>query len=61
MVAADFTAAQWRTSSYSSDAGHCVEVALTDHAVGVRDSKAPASGALVLPTRAWRGFLDALR
>lgn len=53
----DLSNAQWRKSSYSSGSGSngdCVEVALASPAVAVRDSKAPAAGALILPADAWR-------
>ncbi|MDV6010894.1 DUF397 domain-containing protein [Haloechinothrix sp. LS1_15] len=60
MSAAGVTTARWRKSGYSSDSLSCVEVALSERVVGVRDSKAPGNGTLVVPTGAWRGFLDAL-
>jgi hypothetical protein len=56
----DLTAAQWRKSSYSTGEGQngdCVEVALATQTVAVRDSKAPDSGALVIPANAWVAFL----
>jgi hypothetical protein len=56
----DLTNAQWRKSSYSTgegENGNCVEVALAPESVAVRDSKAPSSGALVLPAPAWAAFL----
>jgi hypothetical protein len=53
--------AVWRKSSHSSggNQGDCVEVAVSEVIVGVRDSKAQAAGALVFPRTAWRKFLDA--
>jgi hypothetical protein len=43
----------WRKSSFSTDNGDCVEVAvLPDGQVAVRDSKKPSAGHLVLPHRA---------
>ena len=48
----------WRKSSYSDgNNGECVEVALNSELVGVRDSKAPASGELAVPAAAWATFL----
>jgi hypothetical protein len=48
----------WRKSSYSNgNNGNCVEVALDSELVGVRDSKAPTSGELAVPARAWAAFL----
>ena len=44
----------WRKSSYSTDQTNCVEVAYPTSAptVGIRDSKSPASGQLMLPVTA---------
>ena len=47
----------WRKSTYSSPDHDCVEVAVAPAEVGVRDSKAPASGALHVPPAVWRSFL----
>jgi hypothetical protein len=59
----DFSTVEWRKSSYSSDGtnGNCVEVAFVGAAVGVRDSKKPAGGALVLGTATWAAFTEAVR
>jgi hypothetical protein len=49
--------AAWRKSSYSGQAGSCVEVADTLRgAVAVRDSKDPHGPALVLTPAAWRAL-----
>ncbi|SFP36979.1 protein of unknown function [Amycolatopsis arida] len=53
-----FTRAAWRKSSHSTDQPDCVEVAFSGPAVGVRDSKNPRGGALVLPAASWRAFLE---
>lgn len=44
---------QWRKSSRSADTGqaNCVELARLTLAVGMRDSKAPEAGHLVLTSR----------
>lgn len=48
---------EWRKSSYSgSGGGNCVEVALGQGAVHVRDSKNPQGPALILPSAAWAAF-----
>ncbi|MEU0008605.1 DUF397 domain-containing protein [Streptomyces sp. NPDC006314] len=62
-VSDDFlTAAAWRKSSYSnSDGGACVEVADNLPIVPVRDSKAPARGALVFRADAWAAFVDGVK
>lgn len=53
------TSPQWRKSSRSSDgtSGQCVEVARLDNAIGLRDSKAPSHGHLVLPAEAFAGLV----
>ncbi|MFV2179276.1 DUF397 domain-containing protein [Actinomadura sp. LOL_011] len=51
----------WRRSSYSSSGENCVEVAdVRDH-VGVRDSKDPGGGVLVLGADGWRALLHAVK
>lgn len=54
---------RWRKSSHSSVSGEqCVEVAhLGPGQVGVRDSKAPAAGALTLSRAAWRRLTEDVR
>ncbi|KUN88223.1 hypothetical protein AQJ66_07655 [Streptomyces bungoensis] len=63
MRAIDLSDADWRKSSYSnSDGGNCLEVADDiPSVVPVRDSKAPARGALVFRAGAWAAFVDGLR
>lgn len=51
---------QWRKSSYSSHNGSCVEVAVADLSVGVRDSKNISAGHLTLVNAGWRHFLVAV-
>ncbi|MHA6801565.1 DUF397 domain-containing protein [Bounagaea algeriensis] len=55
-----FTSASWFTSSRSTAAKACVEVAVRPDAVGVRDSKAPEGARLVLSRAQWRAFLEFL-
>ena len=50
----------WKKSSYSGDNSDCVEVALGE-VIGVRDTKNPALGALVLTSRAWSALLSDVR
>ncbi|MFJ8662279.1 DUF397 domain-containing protein [Streptomyces sp. NPDC093795] len=52
----------WRSSSYSSGNGQCVEVR-DDHpgTVPVRDSKAPAGPHLLFEAGAWGAFVGAVR
>ena len=47
----------WRKSSFSGGSNACVEVARGVEAVGVRDSKAPEAGALLIEPLAWRAFV----
>lgn len=49
---------QWIKSSYSSEeGGECVEVAASQGAVHVRDSKAVTGPALTLDRPAWAAFI----
>ncbi|MVO84730.1 DUF397 domain-containing protein [Streptomyces sp. p1417] len=52
----------WFTSSYSGGSGtECVEVALVEQKVLVRDSKRPSHTRLEIAGQAWSGFLLTLR
>jgi hypothetical protein len=54
----DLTSADWRKSSYSSNAGNCVEVAGNlPGVVAVRDSKNAAGHALIFTSAEWRAFI----
>ncbi|MEV5568627.1 DUF397 domain-containing protein [Spirillospora sp. NPDC052269] len=59
------TASRWRKSSYSGTgtAGgqDCVEVALVSRMVGLRDSKASASGHLSLDSTSFAALAERLR
>lgn len=56
MPGMDLTAA-WRTSSYSANGNNCVEVALVDGQVAVRDSKDRGGPVLYFTGSEWRAFL----
>jgi hypothetical protein len=47
---------RWRTSSFTGD-GDCVELAWAGAEAGIRDSKAPDTGTLTIPTPAFRHLL----
>lgn len=57
MIGPDPRHTVWHRSSYSSANSNCVEVAFGDGDVAIRDSKAPETGHLRLPTVAF----DAVR
>jgi hypothetical protein len=58
----DLTGATWRTSTYSSNNGNCVEVARNlPSVVAVRDSKNPDGPALVFTAAAWSAFVSVAR
>ncbi|TDV52111.1 DUF397 domain-containing protein [Actinophytocola oryzae] len=47
----------WRKSSFSGENGSCVEVAFSDPAVGIRDSKSTRSGHLMVTQAEWVAFV----
>ncbi|MBW8485539.1 DUF397 domain-containing protein [Actinomadura parmotrematis] len=53
----------WRKSSYSGGANDelCVELGAIDSGIGVRDSKDPAAGHLVLSSSQFADLLDHVR
>lgn len=54
----EFPASAWRKSSRSSNGGQCVEVAVTDAAVGVRDTKNRGQGHFTVDRGQWAAFLN---
>ena len=61
MPTLDLSGARWCKSSRSTANANCVEVAVLDGAVAVRDSKNPTGGVLAVPPPAWATFTTALR
>ncbi|MEV0264234.1 DUF397 domain-containing protein [Streptomyces sp. NPDC050617] len=58
----DLSELTWRTSSYSSGNGQCVEIGEGVRGlVPVRDSKAPSGPALVFGAEAWGSFIAKLK
>jgi Domain of unknown function (DUF397) len=51
----------WRKSSSSADQGGCVEVAVWETFVLVRDSQNRSGGLLRMTSERWREFLDYVR
>jgi len=60
MTTPDFTTATWHKSRHSGDnGGQCVEVAFTDNAVGLRDSKQNGNGPILVITHdEWDTFIN---
>ena len=61
MPAPDFSNAHWQKSTRSGANANCVEVAVGERAVGVRDSKRPHGEVLAFSTARWADFLRSLR
>jgi hypothetical protein len=56
----DLTAAAWRTSTFC-DLHGCVEVAVLDDRVAVRDAKDKASPILLFTVPEWDAFVSGVR
>lgn len=52
--------ALWRKSTRSVSSGDCVEIAVTDQVVGMRDSRRREGGELRLTRAQWQDFMDAV-
>ncbi|MEO3854154.1 DUF397 domain-containing protein [Acrocarpospora sp. B8E8] len=53
--------ASWHKSSLSGDGASCVEVAITDDVIAVRDTKNRAGGMLVFRPDEWEAFIGGVR
>jgi Domain of unknown function (DUF397) len=61
MATMDLTRAAWHKSTRSSGNGNCVEVAVVDDTVGVRDTKNREGGMLVFTAAEWSAFLSGMK
>jgi hypothetical protein len=57
MAALDLTRAAWFKSTRSSGNGNCVEVAILDRAVAVRDTKDRSGPVLLFTPAEWDSFV----
>lgn len=57
MTGLDLARADWRTSRRSSGNGNCVEVAILDGAVAVRDTKDRPGPVLLFCPAGWSAFV----
>lgn len=57
----DFSSATFKTSSFTSDNGTCVEVAVIPGFAAVRDTKHRLDGHLCVPAKAFAHFLAAIK
>lgn len=55
-----FEHAAWRVSTFC-DSGSCVEIALGQNLVGMRDSKNSAGSPLVFEAKEWLEFVSGVR
>ncbi|WP_155375497.1 DUF397 domain-containing protein [Catellatospora vulcania] len=62
MTSSAFDHATWRKSSRSdNNGGQCVEVAMAEIAVSVRDSKDPSGAVLTFTSDDWTAFLSGIK
>jgi hypothetical protein len=60
MLNADPSVLRWRKSSFS-ESGNCVEVAIQDESVLIRDSKYGNERILSVSSSAWREFIQTVQ
>lgn len=53
--------AQWRKSTYSGNTGNCVEIAIADSLVRIRDSKDPQGAVLSVNRAEWEEFISSIK
>jgi hypothetical protein len=52
---------QWRKASRSANDGACVEVALVNDQIAVRDSRNPGGGLLQYSAPSWHDFISVIK
>ena len=57
----DLSRATWRTSTRSGSSGNCVEVAITDDGVAVRDTKDRSKPPHLYTHAEWAAFVDGVK
>ncbi|MFE1958380.1 DUF397 domain-containing protein [Streptomyces sp. NPDC059479] len=57
----DLSQARWRKSSYSGGANNCVELAVLDSYIAIRDSKRPEQSLLVVSRAGVQTFIVGIR
>ncbi len=57
----DLSRATWRTSSRSGSSGNCVEVAITDDGVAVRDTKDRGKPPHLYTHAEWAAFVGGVK
>ncbi|MEV0680720.1 DUF397 domain-containing protein [Actinosynnema sp. NPDC050436] len=60
-MAPDFSAARFKTSTFTENNGTCVEVAVASGRCAVRDTKNRAGGLVVVPARSFGALLARLK
>lgn len=62
MPSSDLSRALWRKSSSSGETGdNCVELAVVDRLIGVRDSKDPTGPILFFEPQEWASFVEQVK
>jgi hypothetical protein len=57
----DLSGAQWRKSSRSGSTGNCVEVAITEDGVAVRDTKDRSKPPHTFTRSEWTSFISGVK
>ena len=60
MLKKNLTAVVWRKSSFSA-AGSCIEVAIQNDSILIRDTKNRSGGTISASSSAWQEFIQAIQ